>query len=536
MAARAAGALRQSRSYFCILAPFRIDSKKGALNALNFKRFYCDKALPPLTTPLNVAKDDFSKAGQVIIPARGGRGEVKITTLSNGLKVASEDSFGQFCTIGALVDAGSRYEVDYPSGVSHMLEKMAFQSTDNFASHDEIVHKMESLGGHVDCQSFKDCIIYAASAFKYNTGEVINVLCDSIWRANMTEDEIEEQKMTIGFELESLDYRPDFEPQLTDLIHAAAFNGNSLGMPKYCPPENISVLNSKILKHYLQRYYTPNRITIAGVNVDHNELVKHCNMQFVDKQPSWLSQAHVEPDRSIAQYTGGFVKEHREEPRLQPGITQFPELVHIAVGFESAKYTDPDMFSFAVLNMLLGGGGSFSAGGPGKGMYSRLYTNVLNRRHWMYSSTAYNFSYADSGLFCIQSSAPPNEADAVVKVIMKEFMNLVTEPFHEIEVARAKKQAQSMLMMNLESRIVRFEDIGRQVLGLGFRHSPQSLYDSLESVTADDLKRVSEKMLSTKPSVAAIGNLTHLPSYKEVEKNLTKSNAGFGRYLFGTMK
>ena len=29
--------------------------------------------------------------------------------------------------------------------------------------------------------------------------------------------------------------------------------------------------------------------------------------------------------------------------------------------------------------MLMGGGGSFSAGGPGKGMFSRLYLNVLNR-------------------------------------------------------------------------------------------------------------------------------------------------------------
>jgi len=27
----------------------------------------------------------------------------------------------------------------------------------------------------------------------------------------------------------------------------------------------------------------------------------------------------------------------------------------------------------------MGGGGSFSAGGPGKGMYTRLYTHVLNR-------------------------------------------------------------------------------------------------------------------------------------------------------------
>jgi processing peptidase subunit alpha len=29
--------------------------------------------------------------------------------------------------------------------------------------------------------------------------------------------------------------------------------------------------------------------------------------------------------------------------------------------------------------MMMGGGGSFSAGGPGKGMYTRLYLNVLNR-------------------------------------------------------------------------------------------------------------------------------------------------------------
>jgi len=31
------------------------------------------------------------------------------------------------------------------------------------------------------------------------------------------------------------------------------------------------------------------------------------------------------------------------------------------------------------LNVLMGGGESFSVGGPGKGMYSRLYTNVLNK-------------------------------------------------------------------------------------------------------------------------------------------------------------
>lgn len=43
------------------------------------------------------------------------------------------------------------------------------------------------------------------------------------------------------------------------------------------------------------------------------------------------------------------------------------------------SHGDPDFVATCVLNMMMGGGGSFSAGGPGKGMYTRLYTNVLNR-------------------------------------------------------------------------------------------------------------------------------------------------------------
>ena len=55
---------------------------------------------------------------------------------------------------------------------------------------------------------------------------------------------------------------------------------------------------------------------------------------------------------------------------------------------------EKDFVASCVLNMIMGGGGSFSAGGPGKGMYSRLYLNVLNRYHFMFNATAYNQSYA----------------------------------------------------------------------------------------------------------------------------------------------
>ena len=61
------------------------------------------------------------------------------------------------------------------------------------------------------------------------------------------------------------------------------------------------------------------------------------------------------------------------------GPTPMPELAHVVVGLESCSHGDPDFIAFCVLNMMMGGGGSFSAGGPGKGMYTRLYLNVLNK-------------------------------------------------------------------------------------------------------------------------------------------------------------
>lgn len=154
------------------------------------------------------------------------------------------------------------------------------------------------------------------------------------------------------------------------------------------------------------------------------------------------------------------------------GPTPIPELTHIMIGLESCSFLvgvcivwlswrvsyqmpdtclkmsvfpvqEDDFIPFAVLNMMMGGGGSFSAGGPGKGMFTRLYLNVLNRwtsrfwwvtnitpvkshtshswtfcllvllvccrHHWMYNATSYHHSYEDSGLLCIHASADPRQ-------------------------------------------------------------------------------------------------------------------------------
>ena len=85
---------------------------------------------------------------------------------------------------------------------------------------------------------------------------------------------------------------------------------------------------------------------------------------------------------------------------------------------------EKDFVASCVINTMMGGGGSFSAGGPGKGMYSRLYVNVLNCYHFMFNATAYNQSYADSGLFCIHAASPPNNFNEMCAVITNELLKL----------------------------------------------------------------------------------------------------------------
>lgn len=53
--------------------------------------------------------------------------EVKVTTLENGLRVATENTGIPTATVGLWIDAGSRYETAQNNGVAHFLEHMAFK-------------------------------------------------------------------------------------------------------------------------------------------------------------------------------------------------------------------------------------------------------------------------------------------------------------------------------------------------------------------------------------------------------------------------
>lgn len=469
----------------------------------------------PLTQPLpGLPRIIYHK------PIASRDAETKVTVMKNGLKVASEKKFGQYCIAGVAISSGSRLESCYPSGISHFIERAAFKSTDKYSGREHILEQLSSVGGTIDCQGSRDLMVYAVSVINEHLETAVDLLGEAVLRPQFTDDEINETANRISFELQDMSYDPERKIQLSEMIHSAAYGNHTLGLPKMCLEENLDKINSSLMFNYLKHNHTPDRMVLAGVGVEHERLVELAQKYFVDKPPTWVknpslaSEQPTKVERLSSKYIGGVEAIEADLSNVSLGPTPLPNLAHFQLGFEVCSHLDLDEFVIVcVMNMLMGGGGSFSAGGPGKGMFTRLFTHVLNQYHWVHSSTAHNSSYEDSGLFYIQSSSDPSQLKNLVDIVIHEFVNIAKGPMYKEELARAKKQLISMLWLNLELRPIVFEDIARQVLSTGFRRQPKQLIEKIENVTEEDIKRVASKMLATRPTVACLGNLKNLPTY-----------------------
>lgn len=81
-----------------------------------------------------------------------------------------------------------------------------------------------------------------------------------------------------------------------------------MGLNRFCPVENIEKMDQKVLHSYLQNYYTPDRMVLAGVGIEHEQLVECARKYLLGVDPVWRSEKPKQVDKSVAQYTGGIIK------------------------------------------------------------------------------------------------------------------------------------------------------------------------------------------------------------------------------------
>ncbi|TFY61553.1 hypothetical protein EVJ58_g4450 [Rhodofomes roseus] len=464
---------------------------------------------------------------------------VKITTLPNKIRVATESTPGHFSAVGLYVDAGSRYETPSTSGVSHFLDRMAFKTTTS-RSDEEMAHAIDRLGGQILCSSSRESIMYQSSHFHQATPLALSLIADTALQPAFLPEEIDAQREAARYEIREVTAKP--EMILPEILHEVAYDQNTLGNPLLCPEHRIDLIDQPTMKGFMTQWYRPERMVIAGAGMPHEELVELADKYFSSLQaapalapsatssrtaaqqaPSQLLHSSSTPSplksltRAASSYLYPMTSVTGADAALIPESTEATytggsrfiyspssEFNHVYLAFEGVGIHDDDVYALATIQVLLGGGGSFSAGGPGKGMYSRLYTHILNHYPQIDHCASFHHIYTDSSLFGLFASFVPavgrhsagNTPSQIFPHLAHQLSLLLYTPISETELQRAKNQLKSSLMMALESRAVEVEDLGRQVLVHNRKVPVSEMCAKIDAVNPKSLRAVAQRIFS----------------------------------------
>ena len=128
-------------------------------------------------------------------------------------------------------------------------------------------------------------------------------------------------------------------------------------------------------------------------------------------------------------------------------------------------------------------------------MYSRLFTQVLNRVGWVESAKQMHACYSQLGFFGIQASAAPDRAKDLVWLISKH-LKAMGDSLTVEELMRAKNQVKSAVLSGLESRPTQLEDLAEQMhyLGPSALLSPSDICSKVDAVTRDNVLEVASNL------------------------------------------
>ena len=367
------------------------------------------------------------------------------------------------------------------------------------------------------CSSSRESIMYQSSHFDNATSLALALISDTVLNPAFLSEELDIQKDAALYEIREISNKP--EMVLPEVLHGVAYGGNGLGNPLVCPDERVGLITGDLLRGCMLDWYRPERMVIAGAGMQHEQLVELVDKHFSTLEPLpspvppsprssstiQTTPPHLLPSSSPSLYksltraassylyptsaSGDAPNLLNPQSHYVGGIRHIPsdtvDFDHLYLAFEGVGIHDDDIYTLATMQVLLGGGGSFSAGkayvprvirissfigGPGKGMYSRLYTHILNHFPQIDHCASFHHIYTDSSLFGLWASFVPdiprqrgNTPAQILPHLVHQISLLIYQSVPEMELQRAKNQLQSSLMMALESRAVEVEDLGRQV-------------------------------------------------------------------------
>ena len=415
---------------------------------------------------------------------------VEITKLLNGMTVVT-DSLETLETVslGVWVKAGTRFETTDNNGVSHLLEHMAFKGTTKRSARD-IVEEIETVGGQLNAFTARENTAFHATVLKDNVSIAIDIIGDILQNSVFDQEELERERAVV---LQEIGQAQDIPDEIVfDQFQSTAFPSQPLGLSILGFPEVVDSMTRETLMSYMEAYYTPQRMIFAAAGkLKHETIVAMVEAQFDNSEPREIRLPKP------ASYQGGDWRESRDL-----------EQTHLVLGFESVGFQNPGYYATAVAASVLGGG-----------MSSRFFQEIREKRGLAYSIYSFNSVYSDGGLFGVYAGTSEDGLVELVRTLCDELIKSANS-IEDKELDRARAQMRTGIVMSLESTTARCEQIAQQIASFGRILPIDELIDKVDSLSCNDIEYAIGKLLTSNPTIAAIGPISRLAPYDEIADRL----------------
>ncbi|MGZ5959652.1 MAG: M16 family metallopeptidase [Rhizomicrobium sp.] len=405
----------------------------------------------------------------------------EITRLSNGLTIVT-DPMPQLesAMLGVWVNAGTRNETRAVMGVSHMLEHMAFKGTEKRSARD-IAEEIEAVGGYLNAYTSREQTAFHARVLRVDVPLAIDLLADILTHPTFEQGELERERQVVLQEIGQSRDTPD--DIVFDHLQSVIYPDQPMGWPILGLEETVSAFTQDELRTYMAANYRAGDMTlISSGAVDHASIVRMVEEKFASLRSG------PAPAPLAARYVGG---DFRADQDL--------EQAHIVYALPGIASSDPDFYTAQVYVMALGGG-----------MSSRLFQEAREKRGLCYAISAFAQTHRDSGTIGIYAGTGEKEAGEISAVIAGEMENLATGATDK-EVARAKAQLKSSLLMGLERPSQRAEQIASQMFSYGRVLPIEEMTAKLDYIDAAAVRRFGERVMrGANPAMAAVGPVSKL--------------------------
>ena len=401
--------------------------------------------------------------------------------LSNGLRVLTAPMpHAKSVSCFVQLAAGSRYENAGNRGIAHFAEHMFFKGTERRPTAKDLTTIIDGIGGEFNAFTSKEYTGYFVRCAGADRDTAFDVLLDMLRNSKFDPEEIEREKGVILEEMNMYNDTP--RDKIGTVYEELMFGDNPLGWETLGTKETVKGATRETFLDYVDHWYTPDRMVVGVSGMVGDDLIDRLESALGGMTGNGVDHpAPAELDRT----PGPHVRIHHKDA----------DQAHIILGVPSYGMTHPDRFALQLLSVVLG-----------SGMSSRLFLEVRERRGLAYYIYGSNHSYTDAGSLLSGAGVDIERIDDAITVIREQFELIAAERVGSDELEKARAFAKGRFVLGTESpRSLIMFGLRREILE-GGAIEPEEILAGLDSVTAEDIQRVAQDLISgDKLHLAVIG-------------------------------